>query len=219
MPKKVKTAVEKAMEQELDVAHPTADPPNETLNAERKEYEVDDFKITPQEKPDSHVINQDEATGFDENKKSGRFKDDKQAFSRIKDVRAEGPEVVIEVEEDVVDLNVHAAQLKTQRVTPSEAVQRALALNSLLMVDKINLADRKQVQDIVEATILATMEAQENIMRANGATYEDIKAARRARLEKIEMFEAAVVEKKGKKALDKLQEMTVFKKVLQKLNK
>jgi len=185
---------------------------------ERAELELEDFVVVPQEKT-THVINQDEedSAGFDENKQSGRFDTDSQSFSRIKDVRAEGPEVVIEIDQSKTDFRIHAAVLKTQRLTPKEAIQRAVALNQMLMLDKVVLSDRKQVNDIVEATITAVLEARENIMRANGAGTEDIKRTRKALLDKIDTFEHAVREQRGQKALDQLQEMTLFKRVLQRL--
>lgn len=184
---------------------------------ERAEMEIDDFVVVPQEKAPSHVINQDEATGFDETKKSTRFKDDTQSFSRIKDVRAEGVEVVIEIDTGKTDLRIHAAVLTDQRMTPAEAIKRAVALNQMLMLDKVKLSDRQQVEDIVEATIIAVLEAQENRMRMDGAAYEDIKRSRKARLDKILAFEAAVIQVRGKAALAELGEMTLFKKVLQKV--
>lgn len=166
---------------------------------------------------ETHVINQDEAVGFDSERKSDRFKTDKQSFSRIRDVRAEGPSIVIQVEEGRIDPSTQAAVLATKVITPSEALQRAAALNSMLGHDKVALADRKQVEDIVEATIEATLEAQENIMRANGASREDIKRTRKARLDRINAFEKAVERVRGKKELQELQQMLLFKKVLQKL--
>jgi hypothetical protein len=201
--KKAKTA--------LDIAQENAD------KMERKEYEVEDFKITPQEKSESHVINQDEATGFDVDKKSGRFKDDKQSMSRIKDVYADGDEVVIKIDRSKLDLSIHAAVLVDQRLSPSEAVQRALMLNDLLRLDKVNLADRQMVQDIIQATVIAVLQARENRMKKEGATYEDIKATRRKMLKRIHEFEAAVKDKRGQKALEQLGELTLFKDILEKV--
>jgi hypothetical protein len=202
--KKAKTA--------LEIAEGNADKMDE-----RKEYEVEDFKITPQEKVESHVINQDKATGFNADKKSGRFKDDKQSMSRIKNVFADGDEVVIQIDKSKLDLSIHAAVLVDQRISTKEATQRALMLNDLLRLDKVNLADRQQVQDIVQATIIAVLEAQENKMRKGGASYEDIKASRRKRLKRIHEFEAAVKDKRGQKALDQLTELTLFKDILEKV--
>lgn len=192
--------------------------------SDEKPEEKKDEGVTPEpfidlSKVKSHVVNQDEADGFDIDKQSGRFKDDKQSFTRIKDVRAEGPMVIIEIDPTKTDFRIHAAQLETQVISPQEAIQRALALNAMLALDKVNIGDRKQVEEIVEACIMAVMEAQENAMKAAGSTYEDIKAARRARMQRIEMFEHAVREKRGQAELDKLSEMMLFKKVLKKLEK
>lgn len=206
--KKAKTALEIAQENA------------ETMKkkaAESKEYEIDDFKITPQEKADSHVVNQDKATGFDPDKKSGRFKDDKQSLSRIKNVYADGHSVVIEIDKSKTDLSIHAAVLHDQRISPQAAVERALALNDMLRLDKVNLADRGMVQEIVQATVIAVLQAQENRMKTEGASYEDIKASRRKRLKRIHEFEAAVKNVRGKKALEQLSELTLFKDILEKV--
>jgi len=221
MADKVKTAAEKALERHTAKVADGEVPEHvtELPSGERKEYDVDNFKITPQEKAPTHVVNQDEATGFDVDKQSGRFEDDKQSFTRIKNVYAEGPEVVIEVDPKQTDFRIHAAVLQTQRLSVQEAIQRAVALNQMLMLDKINLSDRKQVGDIVEATIEAVLEAKENMMRSNGATYEDIKKSRQAQLDRIHMFEKAVHDKRGKAELDKLQEFMMFKRVLERVNK
>jgi hypothetical protein len=181
------------------------------------EIDFENVIVTPQEKLESHVINQDEATGFDIDKESDRFKTSKQAFSRIKNVYADGPVVIIEVEEGKLDTKTQAAILGTRRVTPAEALQRATALNSMIAHKQIQLADRKQAEEIVEATIEATLEAQENIMKAQGSTDEDIKRARKARLERVEAFEKAVERVRGEKDLQELQQMLLFKKVLKKL--
>lgn len=218
MADKVKSAAEMAMARFEGEAIPEADLPE---SGERKEYEVEDFVITEQEKAPSHVVNQDDPDpeGFDIDKKSNRFKTDTQSFSRIKDVRCEGVEVLIEIDKTKLDLSIHAAVLTDQRITPTQAIERAIALNQMLMLDKVTLADRKQVEAIVEATMIAVLEAQENMMRQHGATYEDIKAARRARLDKIHMFEQAVKDKRGQAALDDLQELMLFKTILEKVNK
>ena len=181
------------------------------------EIDFENVTITPQEKLTSHVINQDEADGFDIDKKSDRFKNDKQSFSRIKDIYAEGPSIVIKVADGEIDTATQAAVLSTKKVTPAEALQRATALNAMLGHDQVVLADRKQVEHIIEATIEATLEAQENIMRAQGHGDEDIKRTRRKRLERIEQFENAVEQVRGKKERQALQEMLLFKKVLKKL--
>jgi hypothetical protein len=181
------------------------------------EIDFENVTVTKQDKLESHVINQDEETGFDENKKSERFQSDKQSFSRIKNIYAEGPAVVIEVDEGKIDVKTQAAILGSKKVTPSEALQRATALNAMLAHDKVVLADRKQVEEIIQQTIEATLEAQENTMTANGATYEDIKRTRKARLDRIEQFEKAVEKTRGKKDLQELQQMMMFKKVLKKL--
>lgn len=209
MSEKVKTAVEIAEERAAKGLQERTDG--------RVEMDVSDFKITPQEKTPSHVVKQAEAGTFDENKQTNLFKDDKQTFSRIKDVRAEGHMVIIDVDEGKRD-DSQAAILQSQKITPQEALQRATALNTMLMHEKINVADVKQVQDIVEAAIAAVLEAQENIMISEGCTQEDIKRARKARLDKIEAFEAAVRNTRGAKELAKLQEMQLFKKVLKTLS-
>jgi hypothetical protein len=209
---KAKSALEIAQENAEKMKH--APPSGRT---DRKEFEMSDFEVTPQEKPDSHVVNQDDATGFDPDKKSERFKDDKQSMSRIKNVYADGEEVVIEIDKGKIDLSIHAAVLTDQRLSPREAVERALSLNDLLRLDKVNLADRQQVEDIVEATVIAVLQARENKMRKEGATYEDIKATRRKMLNRIHEFEAAVKNKRGQKALDELGELTLFKGILEKV--
>ncbi len=210
--KKAKSALEIAQENAEKMKHA---PP--TGRTERKEFEIEDFKVTPQEKAPSHVVNQDQATGFDETKQSKRFKDDKQSMTRIKNVYADGDEIVIEIDKSKIDLSIHAAVLTDQRVSIKEATQRALMLNDLLRLDNVNLGDRKQIQEIAEATIIAVLQARENRMRKEGATYEDIKATRRKMLKRIHEFEAAVKNKRGQKALDELGEVTLFKDILEKV--
>lgn len=205
---KVKTAVEIAEERAAKGLQDRDDG--------RIEIDFDNVTITPQEKTPSHVVKQEEVTGFDIDKKGTLFKDDKQTFSRIRDVRAEGHMVWIEVDEGRMDEN-HAAVLVSKKVTPEEALERAIALNRMLMHKAIKIADVKQVEDIVEATITAVLEAQENGMRASGCTKEDIKRTRKARLDRINAFEAAVAKTRGPKELAKLQDMLLFKKVLQRV--
>lgn len=209
MSKKVKTAAE--------IAEERAAKGLQDRNDGRIEIDFDDVTVKPQEKLESHVINQDEATGFDMDIVSDRFKDSKQSFSRIKDVYAEGPAVVIKVAEGEIDTSNQAAVLTTKKITPTEALQRATALNAMLAHNAITLADRKQVEELVEATIMACLEAQENTMKAGGATDEDIKRTRKARVDRIEQFEKAVETQRGKKELQELQQMIMFKKVLKKL--
>jgi len=218
--KKAKTAAEVAEERaraEEAKAENAKKRMDHTVDHTPVEIDIDDMIVTPQEKPESHVVNQDEATGFDENKQSGRFKSDVQSLSRIKNVYADGEEVVIEVDKSKIDLSIHAAILTDQRLTPKEAVQRALMLNDMLRLEKVQLADRKMVQDIVEATIIAVIEARENTMRREGATYEDIKRSRKKMLDNINTFEAAVLNTRGQAALDELGEMILFKAVLKKI--
>ncbi len=209
MSEKVKTSVE--------IAEENARKRMEGAKVTKVEVDVDDVSIKPQEKLESHVINQDEATGFDLDKESDRFKTSVQSFSRIRDVYAEGPSVIIKVDEGKIDTSTQAAVLQTKKITPREALERATALNAFLAHDKVQLADRKQVEELIEATITACLEAQENTMLAQGATKEDIKRTRKARLERIEQFENAVENVRGKKELQELQQMVMFKKVLKKL--
>jgi len=209
MTEKVKTAVEVAEERAAKGLQERTDG--------RVEIDFSDVTVTPQEKIKSHVINQDEATGFDETKQSDRFKSDKQSFGRIRSVRADGPNVVIEVDEGKIDATTQASILGNKRLTPEEALQRAIALNTMLMHEAVVLADRKQVENIVEETIVAVLEAQENVMTAQGHGYEDIKRSRKARLDRIEQFEASAKRIRGPQALQDLQGMLLFKKVLKRI--
>jgi hypothetical protein len=212
--KKAKTSLEISQKNADQIQHT---PPEG--RTERKEFEIENFVVVPQEKLNSHVVNQDDAIGFDIDKKSGKFKDDKQSMSRIKNVFADGHKVVIQIDKSKTDFSIHAAVLTDQRLTPRAAVERALMLNDLLRLDKVNLADRKMVEEIVEATIIAVLQARENKMKDEGATYEDIKKTRRKMLERIHQFEAAVKNKRGQVELDQLNEMVMFKKVLEKIAK
>lgn len=211
MAEKVKTAAE--------IAEARAAKGLQERSDGRVEIDFENITVTPQEKLETHVINQDAPAedGFDGDIKSDRFATSKQSFSRIKDVYADGPAVVIKVDEGAIDTATQAAVLATKTITPAEALQRAAALNSMLAHQSIQMADRKQVGELIEATIMACLEAQENTMRANGATTEDIKRTRKARVDRIEQFEKAVETKRGKKDLQELQQMIMFKKVLKKL--
>lgn len=230
MSNKVKTAAEIAEENAQrrmsgPVASPEESDGTKTLAEEYLE-KAGDYESTRKEdgsvgisqgELQTHVINQDEAGEFDIDKVSDRFDTSTQSFGRIKNVYADGPSVVIEVDEGKIDVKSQAAVLATKRVTPSEALQRAVALNALLGHDKVKMADRKQVEEIVEAAVMACLEAQENVMRAQGSGDEDIKRTRKARIDRIEAFEKAVENKRGKKDLQQLQEMLLFKRVLKKL--
>jgi len=134
--------------------------------------------------PQGRIVRQAEADGFTDEKLSpGAGKDlftsDKQEFRRIKDIKALNGSVLLTVQEGITDPN-QAAVLGagTRLLTPDEAIQRAIALNSMAALPTFNAADRNQIQDIVSATIMAAVEAREQQAKARGYSRSKILAGR-----------------------------------------
>ena len=93
---------------------------------------------------------------------------EKQYFSRIKDIKAIGGMVVIEVYKATKDVQAYmkGEAVKTTICSIKEAAQRARALNA--MVVKTDMIDRPQAMEIVEAIIQACLEAQRQQLKPKG---------------------------------------------------
>jgi hypothetical protein len=119
--------------------------------------------------PNGRIVRQAVADGYADGKKTDLFTSDKQEFRRIKDIKAVNGNVLLIVDAGINDPNQAVILGPSQRLlTPHEAIQRAIALNSMAALPNFNAADRNQIQDIVTATIMAAVEAREQQAKARG---------------------------------------------------
>ena len=99
---------------------------------------------------------------FDLDDNVGNLKSDKQTFSRIMRVYASNGMVRIEVDPTVVAGEHGGRPLQNQVLTVREAAERAAELNRMACV--MVPADKKMVMEIIESTIRACREAQQQLM-------------------------------------------------------
>jgi len=100
---------------------------------------------------------------FDINDVQGNMKpgSDKQSFSRIKRIYAKGGYVFINVDPTLIPEMHGGKPLQNQMLTVKEAAERARELNRMACV--MTAADYKMIMEIVEATIRACKEAQQQL--------------------------------------------------------
>lgn len=123
-------------------------------------------QVAPQVAPQAAV-----ATGFDISMLTGDKTTDKQSFSRIKRIYAKDGLVFMDVDSSL-DPRAHGgAPLLSRVLSVKEAAERAITLNK--MAGAMNAADYKMVMEIVDNTIQACREAQQQLLKLNLAPGED----------------------------------------------
>jgi len=109
-----------------------------------------------------HDLSGPDQPTFDINQTTGNVKSDKQTFSRIKRIFAKDGLVHVEVDQRVIPGEHAGRPLMNQKWTVREAAERAVELNKMASV--VNAADYKMVMEIVDNTIRACKEAQQQLL-------------------------------------------------------
>jgi hypothetical protein len=100
---------------------------------------------------------------FDIEQTTGNIRTGKQSFSRIKRIYAKDGLVHVEVDHKVIP-GVHGGRpLLNQKWSVREAAERATELNKMASV--VDAADYKMLMEIVENTIRACKEAQQQLLK------------------------------------------------------